>query len=97
MERGQHFRWWLGRRIRTLRTERAWSPRDLSCRSGVDQVFIRSIEKGERNPTAATLAKVAEAFGLSLASLVEGAPSLLPDGSDRCGGSPSPDPTGAGS
>lgn len=52
--------------LRKIRTELKKSQQELSRRSGVPQRTISEIEKGKRNPTVNTLAKLANAMGKRL-------------------------------
>src|SRR5436190_24268947 len=71
----------LARRIRGEREARSWSLADLADRAGVSKAMLSKIERAEASPTAATLSRVATAFGLTLAGLVEqvgeGGPRLV--------------------
>ena len=57
-------------RVRELRRERRLSLEGLSARAGVSKGMIVQIEKGESNPSIATLCKVGAALGVSVADLV---------------------------
>ena len=65
----------LARRLRALRDERGLSLEALAARSGVSRSNISLIERSESSPTAAVLDKLAAAFGVTLGSLFEDAPS----------------------
>jgi transcriptional regulator with XRE-family HTH domain len=58
-------------RLRALRAQRAWSLDDLARGSGVSRSMLSQIERGRANPTLAVAFRIAHAFGLSLAELVE--------------------------
>src|SRR5690242_10026588 len=60
----------LAQRISSLRTAQGWSLAELSARSTVSKAMLSKIERGESSPTATVLAKIAAAFGLSLAKLL---------------------------
>jgi transcriptional regulator with XRE-family HTH domain len=65
----------LALRIRAERRARRWPLERLAEASGVSRAMISKIERGEASPTAATLARLANGFGISLASLfAEAAP-----------------------
>lgn len=66
----------IARNTRELRTERQWSLDQLAVRSGVSKGMLVQIEQSRTNPSIATLCRVADAFGVTLAQLVE-----LSDGS----------------
>ncbi|MBO9192489.1 helix-turn-helix domain-containing protein [Rhizobium sp. 16-449-1b] len=58
----------IGVRIRRLRTDRNLKLDDLATASGVSRAMISRIERGEASPTAALLARVCAALGLSLSA-----------------------------
>lgn len=61
----------LGRRIHALRSDRNWSLEALSAACGVSRSMLSQIERGETNPTLAVTIRIAQAFGQTLAELVE--------------------------
>lgn len=65
------FRVALGRRIRSLRALRAWTQQDLAERTGLARPYVSSLESGDRNVGIDALVKVADAFDLTLAQLVD--------------------------
>ncbi|WP_421693761.1 helix-turn-helix domain-containing protein [Aestuariivirga sp.] len=74
--------WRIAQRIRSLRGERQWPLEELATRSRVSRASLSRIENGEVSPTAAVLARICSAFGLTLSRLMvqveEGFPALLP-------------------
>ena len=60
----------LAARVRLERTGRGWSLAELAERSGVSKAMLSKIERDEASPTAATLVRIATAFGLTLAALL---------------------------
>jgi transcriptional regulator with XRE-family HTH domain len=60
--------------VRSLRTGRGWSLDELAGRSGVSKGMLVQIEGARTNPSIGTLARVADAFGVTVARLLE--PSL---------------------
>lgn len=59
----------VGERIRELRKARNWSARDLVVYSGVgdaDGSQLSQYERGSRVPNTRNIAKLCEAFGISL-------------------------------
>jgi transcriptional regulator with XRE-family HTH domain len=60
----------LGQRIRHLRKSRKWSQEDLGEKAGLHPTYIGGIERGERNVSIVNLARLSEAFQVSLAELV---------------------------
>src|SRR5436309_10519409 len=61
----------LARRIRGEREARGWSLAGLAERAGVSKAMLSKIERAEASPTAATLSRIATAYGLTLAALFE--------------------------
>ncbi|MBC7149383.1 MAG: helix-turn-helix transcriptional regulator [Rhizobium sp.] len=53
-------------RLRTLRTERGLTLDQLAELSGVSRAMISRVERGEASPTAALLARLCSALGVSL-------------------------------
>jgi transcriptional regulator with XRE-family HTH domain len=74
-------------RVRELRRERRLSLDGLSARASVSKGMTVQIEKGESNPSIATLCKVAAALGVSVADLVNASGQqpieVVPAGSPR--------------
>lgn len=60
----------IGLRIQQERTLRQWSLSDLAEKSGVSRAMINRVERGESSPTAALLAKLSGALGLTMSTLV---------------------------
>jgi transcriptional regulator with XRE-family HTH domain len=61
----------LAQRIRGEREARGWSLAGLAERAGVSKAMLSKIERTEASPTAATLSRIATAYGLTLAALFE--------------------------
>jgi len=61
----------LGRRVRAEREGRGWSLAELAGRAGVSKAMLSKIERAEASPTAATLSRIATAYGLTMAALFE--------------------------
>lgn len=57
--------------VRALRLGRGWSLEELSGRSGVSKGMVVQIEGARTNPSVGTLARIAEAFGVTVARLLE--------------------------
>src|SRR3989442_1979174 len=64
----------LGSRIRAVREGRARSLRSVSTEAGVSESFLSQVERGVASPSVATLRRIAEALGSSVAALFEGRP-----------------------
>ncbi len=60
----------LAERLKLEREARGWSLADLAERSGVSRGAISKIERGESSPTAGLLVRLADAFDLTIASLL---------------------------
>jgi len=61
----------VGERVRSLRLNRRWSLDELAGRSGVSKGMLVQIEAGRTNPSIGTLVRIADAFGVTVARLVE--------------------------
>jgi len=61
----------VGDRVRSLRAGRRWSLEELAGRSGVSKGMVVQIEAGRTNPSIGTLVRIADAFGVTVARLVE--------------------------
>ena len=61
----------LGHRLRVMRAERGLSLREAARRAGVVKETISEIERGHTHPYDVTLAKLAKAYGVPLADLLE--------------------------
>jgi len=61
----------LARRIRGEREARGWSLGGLAERASVSKAMLSKIERAEASPTAATLSRIATAYGLTMAALFE--------------------------
>jgi transcriptional regulator with XRE-family HTH domain len=64
----------VGDRLRSFRTARRLSQRDLGDRVGVTASFLSQLENGRTNASIATLRRLAEALGVRLSDLVEAGP-----------------------
>ncbi|MFB9952865.1 helix-turn-helix domain-containing protein [Rhizobium puerariae] len=58
----------ISERLRSLRTRSGLTLDELATRSGVSRAMISRIERAEASPTAALLARLSEALGLSLSA-----------------------------
>ncbi len=61
----------IARNARDLRSGRGWTLDQLAGRSGVSKGMLVQIEQARTNPSIATLCRLADAFGVTLAQLVE--------------------------
>lgn len=62
----------LGARVRALRNEHTWTQAELARRTGLSARFLVELEKGEGNISVVRLAEIAQALGVSLATLLGG-------------------------
>ena len=61
----------LARILQSLRSERGWSLDQLALRSGVSKGVLVSLEQGRSNPNLATLARIADAFGVPVTRMLD--------------------------
>jgi transcriptional regulator with XRE-family HTH domain len=59
----------LGRRIRTLRTNKKWTQQNLGDAADINYKFLGEIERGRQNPSFTILEKIAAALGVDLHEL----------------------------
>ncbi len=59
----------IGHNIRRLREEKDWNQTELGFHADTSPSIISLIENGKRNPSTATLAKIAGALGVEVADL----------------------------
>jgi transcriptional regulator with XRE-family HTH domain len=74
---GQAFEGIVGDRLKALRIRHSFTLEQLATASDVSRAMISRIERGEASPTAALLARLCEALGLSLSAF------FAPDEPDR--------------
>lgn len=58
-------------RVRQLRKKKGWTLEELSAACGVSRSMLSQIERNQANPTLAVAYRIAQAFGMSLGSLVD--------------------------
>jgi len=63
----------LARHLRFLRFTRGWTQEQLAAASGLHRTYISSIERGRRNVGLDNVERLADAFGLSVQELLDGA------------------------
>lgn len=63
----------LARHLRFLRFTRGWTQEQLAAASGLHRTYISSIERGRRNVGLDNIERLADAFGLSVQQLLDGA------------------------
>ncbi|MGB3262306.1 helix-turn-helix domain-containing protein [Paenisporosarcina sp.] len=60
----------LGKRIKQFRVNKEWSQERLAFKSNLDRTYIGGIERGEGNPTALNLKKIADALEVPLEKIL---------------------------
>lgn len=75
----------IGLNVVRLRRERGISQEELSFRSKRTRAYLSGLERGQRNPTAVTLDKIAAALGVSIIELFQTSPAVNPADRDRSG------------
>jgi transcriptional regulator with XRE-family HTH domain len=65
----------FGARLAALRQERGWTQAALAKRLGLTVKMVTYYEREASNPTAKTVAKLAEVFGVEPAAFLDGAQS----------------------
>ena len=61
----------LGRRVRKRRQALRLTMEELGHRSGLHWTFVGQVERGERNPTLLTMARLAKGLGCDLGTLTK--------------------------
>ena len=61
----------LGRRLRSFRVAKGMSQEKLAQKSGLHPTYIGQVERGEKNITVDTLAKIAAGLGIELVDVFE--------------------------
>ena len=61
----------LGDNIKRIRTRKKMSQGDIARALDVDRGYISNIENGKKNPTLATIKKLADALGISADELLK--------------------------
>jgi transcriptional regulator with XRE-family HTH domain len=62
----------IGTRLREVRRQRGITLKQVADAAGVTESFVSQVERGAANPSVATLRRIAEALGESMASLFVG-------------------------
>ena len=61
----------FGKKIKQLRTEKAWSQEELAYKSGFHRTYIGMIERAERNISLRNIEKLAQTFNIEIKNLFE--------------------------
>lgn len=62
----------LAERIKALREARGWTQEQFAERAAIQRSYLGDLELGRRNPSVRMLVKVANAFGIAVAELLDG-------------------------
>lgn len=62
----------IGARIREERTAKGLSQERLGHESGLHPTYVSRVERGEQNPTALLLVRIADALDINPARLIDG-------------------------
>lgn len=62
----------FGQRIKSLRVARGWTQADVCRRTKLSGGFYSDVENGKRDVSAATLARLAREFGVSMDAVYAG-------------------------
>ncbi len=68
----------FGQRLRETRLKRGLAQERLAELAGLDRTYISKIEKGERNISLVTAARLARALGVDMKELLAGQPDEEP-------------------
>ena len=61
----------LGKNLKRIRTKKKMSQGDIARALDVHRAYVSGIENGKRNPTLATIKKLADALGVSADELLK--------------------------
>ncbi|MBI3420570.1 MAG: helix-turn-helix transcriptional regulator [Candidatus Sungbacteria bacterium] len=61
----------LGQNLKRIRTKKKMSQGDIARALEVHRAYVSGIENGKRNPTIATIQKLADALGVSADELLK--------------------------
>ncbi|AYN97419.1 XRE family transcriptional regulator [Pseudomonas sp. LTJR-52] len=62
----------FGRRLRDIRLAAGMSQEELASRAELDRTYVSGCERGKRNPSLKTIAKLAKALKINLTELFNG-------------------------
>ena len=57
----------VGKRLSQVRTQKGFTQEKLAHEAGLNRAYVGYIERGERNPSIATIAKLAQALKVEVA------------------------------
>lgn len=61
----------LAKHLRQARLDKGWSQEELAERVSADRTYISDIERGLRNPSLKTIAKLAHTTGMKIGELCD--------------------------
>ena len=61
----------IGRKLRQFRQKKGYSQETLADRAGLHPTYIGQVERGEKNITVETLAKITTALGIPISSVFQ--------------------------
>jgi DNA-binding XRE family transcriptional regulator len=62
----------FGKRVREMRRSVGWSQDELAFELEIDRSYVSSLERGQRNPTLKTIAKISQTFDVTVSDLCQG-------------------------
>ena len=62
----------VGRRLRTLRSEKGWTQQQLADMAGIGRVHVSELENGKREAGLRMLERLASTFGIRISDLIDG-------------------------
>jgi transcriptional regulator with XRE-family HTH domain len=65
----------VGWNLRTLRVQKGISQDDLALNAGIERAYVGYLERGKKNPTIETLAKLADSLGCHVSDLLKEPPN----------------------
>jgi len=60
----------LGRNMKRIRLEKGMTQGDICRKLDLDRAYISNLESGKKNPTLATIEKIAKTLNVSIADLL---------------------------
>lgn len=73
----------IGRKIREFRHHRGFTQEELAFRADISSVYLRQIEKDDRNPTISTVLKLCKALSIPPSELFELESPLSPSSTEE--------------
>jgi transcriptional regulator with XRE-family HTH domain len=62
----------FGKQVRLFRQEKGWTQETFADELAVDRSYVSSLERGLRNPTLMTIARIAQTLDKTVAELCNG-------------------------